>query len=195
MDQASYFLTHPPRCIAGFIARPTVLPDIEFDGHASKSQIDIEVPLGVRIYAPENVNIVFALFCLCGANRHFAHGYRWVDSGFDDCAVFLSPLVLECTVCGKRTQVIDTDLHGYDSELGHGSATARAEGEDAVFECANCGQHQIEAYVRFEYSDDLIGGDFPRFAGREQELFTWFNLIGKCSQCAHVMIISDFECS
>jgi hypothetical protein len=49
--------------------------------------------------------------------------------------------------------------------------------------------------VQFEYPDDLFDGDFPEFAGREQELFTWFSLFGDCPQCAERLSIADFECA
>jgi hypothetical protein len=49
MDQASYFRRHPPRCIAGFNVRPATLPGVEFDGHVSKSQLNVEGPSGVTI--------------------------------------------------------------------------------------------------------------------------------------------------
>jgi hypothetical protein len=195
MDQVSYFRSHPPRCIAGFIARPTELPGVEFDGHVSMSQLNIDVPPGVTISAPEHINPVFALSCQCGGQRHYVHGYRWSNPDFHNAVVFLSPLTLECAACGKRTDLLDTDIHGYDAELGHGSATARAEGEPVVFECPSCGRQPLEAFVRFEYPDDLFDGNFPEFAGREQDLFTWFNLVGKCPQCSQVLPVADFECA
>jgi hypothetical protein len=79
--------------------------------------------------------------------------------------------------------------------LGHGTATARGVGERVVFECPSCGRRPLDAFVRFEYPDDLFDGDFPEFAQREQELFTWFNLVGKCPQCSQVLPVTDFECA
>ena len=77
MHQASYFRSRPPRCIAGFIARPAESPGVEFDGHASLSQLKIGSPTGVTIDAPEHSNPVFALCCSCGGHRHYVHCYRW----------------------------------------------------------------------------------------------------------------------
>lgn len=195
MDQASYFRDRPPRCIAGFDARPTELPGVEFDGHASMSQLDFEVPPGVTVHAPEHINPVFALCCRCGGNRHYVRCYRWINADYNNAVVTLSPLALQCAACQKVTQLLDTDLHGYDSELGHGSATARAEGDEVVFECPSCGRQPLEAFVRFEHSDDLFDGDFPEFAGREQDLFTWFSLVGRCPQCSQLLPVADFECA
>jgi len=101
-DAESYFRSHPPRCIAGFKARPAQLHGVEFDGHPSASQLGINVP-GVKIDAPEHINPVFALSCLCGADRHYVHGHLWSNPDFDNARVFLSPLALECVSCGKGT--------------------------------------------------------------------------------------------
>jgi hypothetical protein len=195
MDQVGYFRNHPPRCISGFITRPTELPGVEFDGHASMSQLNVEVPPGMTIEAPEHINPVFALLCRCGGSRHYVHCYRWINADFRNAVVFLSPLVLECAACRKMVGLLDTDLHGYDAELGHGTATVRAKGERVVYECPKCGKQPLAAFVRFEYPDDLFDGDFPEFAGREQDLFTWFSLVGKCPQCSQVLPVADFECA
>src|SRR5579883_1993364 len=164
MDQAGYFRSHPPRCIAGFTARPVELPGVEFDGHPSMSRLNFEPPPGVTIDAPEHSTPLFALSCRCGNGRHYVHGYRWTNPTCHT-VVFLSPLVLECAACGKMTDLLDTDVHGYDAELGHGTATARARGTPVVFECPTCGRLPLETVVRFEYPDDLFDGDFPEFVG------------------------------
>jgi hypothetical protein len=195
MDPASYFRSHPPRCIAGFTARPTELPGVEFDGHGSMSQLKFDVPPGVRIEAPEHFNPIFALSCRCRGDRHYVHAYHWINPNYPGDVIILSPLVLECAACGRMTDLIDTDLHGYDAELGHGSATVRAEGERAVFECPTCGRQPLEAYVRFEYSDSLFDRDYLGFTGREQELFSWFSLLGKCPLCSRLLTVADFECA
>src|SRR5262245_61860937 len=114
MDQASYFRSHPPRCITGFVARPTELPGVEFDGHVSISQLNFEVPPGVTIDAPEHVNPVFALSCRCGGDRHYVHCHRWANPDFRNQFVTLSPLDLECAGCRAITPLLDTDAHGYD---------------------------------------------------------------------------------
>lgn len=196
MDQVSYFRSHPPRCIAGFTARVAHLPGVAFDGHVSMSQLsNIDVPPGVTIDAPEHISPVFALSCQCGCGRQYVHCYRWSNPDCDNAIVFLSPLVLECAACGKMTELLDTNLHGYDAELGHRIATARARGQHVVYQCPECGRQPLEAFVRFEYPDDLFDGDFPEFAGREQELFTWFNLVGKCPKCSQLLAVTDFECA
>lgn len=195
MDQAAYFQSHPPRCLGGFTTQAAELPDAEFDGHASLSDLDFEVPPGVKISAPEHINPVFSLACKCGAASHFVHGYRWINPDFNDAEVFLSPLSLECSACGANTESLDTDVHGYDGELGHGTATVRAQGEQFVFECDACGRQPLQTFARLEYPDDLFDGDFPEFQGREQDLFTWFSLLGRCQRCSQLLAVADFECA
>lgn len=195
MDYAKFFQTHPPRCIAGFNAQPTELPSVELDGHASASDVEFEIPPGVTVDAPELFNPVFSLQCTCGGLDHFVHGYVWTNPDFNNVVVFLSPIVLECSTCGKKTDLLDTDVHGYDAELGHGSATARAKGDRAVFECPECGRQPLEVFARFEYPDDLFDDDFPEAKGREQDLFTWFSLHGRCTECAQMLAVTDFECA
>ncbi len=112
---------------------------------------------------------MFALSCRCGSDRHYVHCYRWANPDFHNQVVILSPLDLECAACRAIAPLLDTDAHGYDAELGHGTATARGQGERVVFECPTC--------------------------GREPELFTWFNLIGRCLQCLQVRPVADFECA
>jgi hypothetical protein len=195
MDQVSYFRSHPPRCIAGFAATPVTLHGVELDGHPSISQLNVTVP-SVNIDAPEHINPVFVLACSCGSRQHFVRGFRWINpDNLDGAPVFLSPLSLECTACGKQTDLIDTDAHGYDAELGHILATARGRGNPTVHECPECGRQPSEVFARFEYPDDLFDGDFPEFTGREQDLFTWFSLLAKCCRCSQLLAVTDFECA
>ena len=178
MDQVKYFQSHPPRCIAGFNATPFALPGVKFDGHGMQ------------------INAVFALACSCGSKQHFVHGFSWINpDNFDNVPVFLSPLSLECIACATQTDLIDTDAHGYDAELKSILATARGRGNPAVYECPKCGRQPLEVFARFEYPDELFDGDFPEFAGREQDLFSWFSLLGKCRRCSRLLAVADFECA
>jgi len=63
-----------------------------------------------------HINSVFALTCSCGSGIN--------PDNFDNAPMFLSPPSLECTACGMQTDLMDTDAHGYDAELGHILATA-----------------------------------------------------------------------
>jgi hypothetical protein len=195
MDQVKYYRSHPARCLAGFLTRSTELPGVEFDGHLSLSQLDEDLRLSGKISAPEHINPVFGLSCKCGGDRHYVHGYRWANPDYHNEVVFLSPLRLECAQCNELTDLLDTDIHGYDGEWGHGSATARGKGDETVFECPICGRQPMETFVRFEYPDDLFDRDYAKFAGRQQDLFTWFSLVGRCPKCSEVLPITEFECA
>jgi hypothetical protein len=174
MDQAEYFRAHPPRCIAGFAATPTELPEVQFDGHG------------------EPHNPVFALACGCGSRQLKVHGYRWSDPDSGR-AWLLSPLSAECAACGKRTDLFDVGVHGYDGEQGR-NVRPRAEGTPVLDDCGRCGKLVAELFARFEYPPDLFVGD-AQFGGREQDLFTWFTLVGRCCDCGQMLGYADVECA
>jgi hypothetical protein len=193
-DHLAFFRTHPPRCIAGFRAQPVEMPNVTFDGHASPPQLDTEAP-GVRIEGCEHTNPVFWLFCSCGCNSHFVLGHYWRNPDYRNELVFLSPLALRCSACGKITELFDTAIHGYDAESGGISACCRGEGERTEFACETCGPQQLQVFARFEYPDDLLGPDSEQYRGREQDLFSWFSLLGKCLRCGRLVEVTDFECA
>ena len=194
MDQLQHYRSHPPRCIKGFVATPTELPDVEHEGHASLSELKASMP-ETEIDAPEHCNPLFALACACGSKLHTVHGYRWTDPSGEVLPTLLSPLSLKCAGCKKSTVVYDSGIHGYNAELGHGPNTMRAEGELVIDTCMDCEGTAMEVMARFEYPDDLLNGDFEDFAGREQDLFTWFSLMGTCSKCRQTMGFTDLECA
>jgi hypothetical protein len=189
---AAYYWSHPPRCIAGFTATPAALPGVVFDGHASVPPVPVP---GVVIEGADHLNTVFLLTCVCGHDRHFVLGYHWRNPDFSNESVFLSPLSLRCASCGKETELIDTDRHGYDAELGGVVATALGEGERGEYRCDWCGVLPFQVCVRFENSADVFTRDFEEFRGREQDLFSWFSAVGRCSGCSRLLAIADFECA
>jgi hypothetical protein len=191
-EQATYYCSHPPRCISGFVAEPVRLRNYEFDGHASAPS---EPTPGSIIEGGQQLNCVFLLVCACGCEEHRIVGYWWRNPDFRNELVFLSPLTLKCNSCGKETELIDTDRHGYDAEIGGIVATARSKGERSEYSCSHCGPRGMNVIVRFEYPDDLFGAVRETFRGREQDLFTWFSLIGKCPGCTRLLAVTDFECA
>ena len=185
MPYSDFFKTHPPRCLAGFTAELTDFP--EHDGLELQSRLDDG--------DPESLTPTFVLSCECGSRRHFVHGYQWTNPELDDTERFISPIDLKCGDCGKKTDLLDTNIQGYDAELGHGSMTARGKGEPAEFACPTCGRTSLEVFVQLEYPDDLFEEDDEEFAGREQDLFTWVSLFGRCAGCSQLLEIADFECA
>jgi hypothetical protein len=193
-DNASYFADHPPRCVVGFKTRRVELPGVVFDGHASAPPPRADVT-GVQIEGRQHFNLVIQLLCTCGCGAHHALGHYWRNPDHDNVSVFVSPLALRCAECGKITELFDSDIHGYDAEIGAPPTNHRGEGERSEFACAKCGPTGLQAIARFEYSDDLFESGFEQFRGREQDVFSWFSLVGKCSGCGRLLDIADFECA
>jgi hypothetical protein len=177
MDAAQkmeYLESHPPRVASGFEVMTVSFPDFQFDGHG------------------EELNPAFWIKCKCGSELHRINGFKF---GVEDGYIFLSPLELECTKCAAHSPLLDTDLHGYDAELGHGSSTRRAEGEATHFRCASCSGSDFNTFVRFEYPDDLFDGGFDDTGKAIEDLFTWVTCVGRCGSCQGLWVVADFECA
>lgn len=177
MDELRYFREHPPSCIAGFAARSVERPQIGFDGHGRE------------------LNTFFNLSCRCGCDQHHVLGYYWHNPDYHNVLVFLSPLTLHCVQCNSNSELVDTNRHGYDAELGGIVATARGEGDSSAFNCDVCGPKPFAICVRFEYSEALFDEDYADFRGREQDLFSWFSIVGHCTGCSRLIPITEFECA
>jgi len=180
MDRTSEYLDylwkHPPRCICGFNLEPAHLEDERFNGH------------GDGLYT------AFALRCLCGNTQLHVLGHYWRDAPSDP-LIFGEPIVVQCKSCGKTVTLFDRSKDGYDAEIGYGLSGANGENPAEEFKCDTCGPCAIELFVGLEYHDDLFGGEFGDFRGREQDLFSWFTLFGRCSKCLRFIIIGEFECA
>lgn len=103
-----YLLANPPRCLAGFASQPHDMPGVTFDGHG------------------EELNTVFRLSCRCGHDQHYVLGHYWRNPDYRNVLVFLSPIALRCGACSRVTELIDTDIHGWDAEIGGIVATNAA---------------------------------------------------------------------
>lgn len=177
MNNSKYVLANPPRCLAPFAVTPAQLPDTEWDGHGEK------------------LNPVFLANCTCGSSAHRIHGFSWENPDYPGQRIFLSPIELTCASCSKRTLLLDTDVHGYDAELGHGTGTARAQGDAGNYRCKSCSGELMEVLVRFEYPEDVFGDDFKDFRSTRADLFTWVSIVGSCTGCWDLGIVADYECA
>ena len=176
MSDLTYFMNHPPRCLAGFKAKALAegLPSLTFDGHR------------------EEWNPVFALSCACGGTEFRVAGYALTEP---DYSLFLSPLVAGCSSCGQVAALLDSDIHGYDAELGHGSCTRRAEGTPTDFRCPSCSANRGALFMRFEFTQDLFDGSFDEVQVEKEDLFTWVTCVSRCSECGQDNSVADFECA
>jgi hypothetical protein len=223
MDQAGYLRSHPPRCLAGFATRESELPGVVFDGHHENLNTVFLVscecghdrhyvlghywrePDGDTLASPDTYGTFAPSFVTKVHERA-----RQIMMGRHNPSepeppsrlsrqtrdlVFLSPLAARCEACGRITELIDTNRHGYDAEIGALVATMRGEGDRVEHECKECGRKPLRLWARFEYSRDLFDRGIREFHGREQELFSWFSLVGHCSGCSSLILVADYECA
>jgi hypothetical protein len=169
--------TTPPSCIREFRLTPAELP----------------------VASDENCKSVWRLACACGEDRGRALGYplRDYNPDYDGPERFLSPLGFECSDCGKVTEIIDTDAHGYHSEVakiegGVGSVAIRGEGPRQPFPCSACGAQVFLVTVGFVY----WGAAFDLFLDEPdlpaQEFFNVFLSYGRCVECGEESVLTDF---
>jgi hypothetical protein len=170
------------------------MPGIAFDGHMSPSRLNTDTS-GVKIEGPEHFNTIFRLLCTCGCDSHLILGHYWRNPDFQNVLVFVSPIALCCSVCGKVTELFDTAIHGYDAEVVGIPSSYRGEGKRTEFVCDKCGPRQVQVFARFEYPNDMVGSEFDEYRGREQDLFSWISLIGKCADCGRMIEVAEFECA
>src|SRR5262249_11068529 len=168
----------PPRaCLAGFRLTPAKLP-IEWD---------------------DSTRSVWRLACSCGAEQgrilgHPLGDYKdWPDGA--DC--FVSPIGFECAACGKVTEVIDTDQHGYHPEVakregGVESAKYRGEEPRTAWRCPQCKGGLFALTVAFIFWEPVLelaagGPEWP-----PQEFFNVFLSFARCAGCGHLSEPTDF---
>jgi hypothetical protein len=176
MNQINYHWANPPSCLINFVVTPAQLPGVGFDGHCN------------------SIDVTFRLYCPCEASDFFVVGHYWRNPDFRNQLVFLSPIALRCSACGRESELIDTDVHGYDGVIG-ASATKRGEGPRVDFACIKCGSQPFDIFARFAYPDDLFSRHYDDYRGRESDLFDWFSLRGICANCRQLRNIADFECA
>lgn len=198
-DQARYFRDNPPRCVERFEVEPVSLSEVEFDGHPGTDAF-LDPVVNGKIHAPVNINTVFRLRCGCGHTKAYVLGrYRPMPKEYHQaCGPFFfdAPLALQCESCNAVSELFDARIHGYNGEMGLSWIRPEEESEEREkFKCEKCGPVPMEVIVRFEYPDDLFDEEPCGFAGREQDLFTWFSVLGRCSRCQQLIEVTDFECA
>lgn len=192
MDFVQYLSKHPPRCIAGFVAEPIRVTS-ESLGHPSQKELaNPGSELLVPLESPEYICPAFALSCKCGNREFRIKCFSWFSPEFNE-VVVLSPIELKCVSCGRMSEVIDTDKHGYDPEVCGDSATYRAIGERIFFSCVGCKSQVFRILVQFEQAVDVLTSSEIDASIRIEDRFTWFTLFGACADCAIACRVADFE--
>ena len=146
-------------------------------------------------------NRFFFLACPCNAALFSATGeiQRHPLISQD---VVVGPVTVRCSSCKQEVSLFDPSSHGYDVELDHFPPPWRPPLAPRHFECPACMRTSFGLVARFEYPAALVaaveGGfhtGYPHHLGREQDLFTWFTLIGVCPGCGTVSTVSSAECA
>jgi hypothetical protein len=158
---------HPPRCLATVAVTPLKEADIsEEDGEFAH----------------------FALSCLCGNNTWSIAGYA------PEPELLLSPLSIKCCKCHQIAEIFDIEKHGYDSELGHGCYSRRAEGEKVELHCPCCNKSEFHATAVVSYQMEESELDDEE-TGKAQDLFDTFYLSIVCASCGYKTGVCDYECA
>ncbi len=166
---------NPPSCLSGFRVTPA---------HA----------------VPWNDWAGWALACSCGVRNGNLLGHPLVDCDpeYDGPPRFVSPLAFLCSSCGKATEIIDTEQHGYNSEINKAAGESddsnhRGSGKRQSVPCPKCGggEFTITAFCAHSHFD-LIE-DEPELEPRAQEYFDSFDCHGTCVSCGKESSLAHFE--
>ena len=166
--------TTVPRCIEHLVAEPAERPE-PWDGP------DISV---------------WRIACACGCRHGSFLGYplRRYNSKYLGSA-FVGPLGFECGNCGRVTEILDTNQHGYHAEACESSSHIRGDGPRESFVCPDCTGNQFEIVTSFFFrsaSIDLVEDEPEEFESRAQDLFCEFVAHGHCRTCGQLVRFTDF---
>lgn len=167
----------PPECVQGFRLTATQLP----------------------VNWSDSFKTVWRLTCFCGVDTGSVLGYPLsrFNSDYHGPELFIGPLAFDCSGCGKVTEIIDTDLHGYHSELaklegGPGSCKIKGDGVRDRFRCLECREPRFSMIVAFVYWEAVydLAMDEPSLA--VENFFTVFVSCGICANCGKIAHVTDF---
>jgi hypothetical protein len=123
----------------------------------------------------------WSLSCSCGATKGklLGHSLKECNPKYDGPPLFVSPLAFLCSSCGKTTEIIDTKLHGYKSEISKDTGESydsnyRGAGERQAVACTECGASEFSLAAFCSHPQfDLIEEE-PELETRAQEYFDSF---------------------
>jgi hypothetical protein len=141
----------------------------------------------------------FLLSCHCGHASFHILGHNAISESYPDKPIFIAPIVLDCTQCGRRTQLFDPRHDGYDAEIDEGgawSAGMTGTGPQEQFVCPSCehGDFVPRVSPRYQFDDEEMD-DWDDLASRPQDFFDWFELTAECSNCGVSSDVTDYECA
>jgi hypothetical protein len=162
----------PPRCIRGFTVQratppmPRVRPD----------------------------SVAYQLLCSCGSKvgRVLGHSLAQYNEKYQGPLTFISPLAFGCGKCNLRTEIIDTDIHGWHGEVDY-SAVYRGKGRRQPFPCPRCGEQEFSVVVTFVHNGESLSYSEDQLPMARQDGFNGFQLHGTCQGCKQVTFIAGFD--
>ncbi|MBI1248263.1 hypothetical protein GC197_10555 [bacterium] len=171
-NMVQHVLDHAPACLGGFETKRVPLADDTWDGR-----------------------VEWKIACPCGSDSGKILGYSLagLQPSYDGPTVFVTPLAFQCSACEQVIEIIDTDKHGYDGELGHGAATIRGEGARTTFACQSCQHTTFRLVTCFQHSQFDIIEDEPELEPVAQNYFDWFECQASCMNCGTEQSVGDYE--
>jgi hypothetical protein len=165
-----------PRCVADFVVSPTDAPPTElgsFDGQ----------------------NYFLSLSCRC-SGRSFLVRSIFAPHFYLKHATATGSITLHCVTCGRESICFDPSHHGLDAELDHFPSSSGHDGQLGEFACPRCAETSFEIITRFEYpATALLGRPSEPSGAAEEDLFTYFMLIGTCHSCGLISVAADVQCA
>ena len=140
--------------------------------------------------ADKNFKATWRLACKCGGDACRVLGYPLQDLNPDYKGQFwVGPLGFDCTKCGKVSEILDTNLHGYHAEVaklegGTGSTQVLGTGKRSTFLCPNCDKSVFDVAVGFVFWHFDLIEDEPELPG--ENFFNEFLMGCTCMKCDHV---------
>jgi hypothetical protein len=164
---------NPPSCLKEFNLLPGELPESWDD----------------------KFKTIYQLECQCGNKTGKILGYPLRDYNPDYKGdEFITPIAFQCDQCTTVTEIIDTAVHGYHSEIakiegGIGATKFRGSGLRSAFACPECSEIAFQTTVGFIYWNFDLIYDEPELPA--QEFFNVFLMYGHCQNCGKTSQVTD----
>jgi hypothetical protein len=135
----------------------------------------------------------FKVACPCGESSLFVLGYKAKSAVDPTEEIFIGPLAIQCSACGKVSELMDPAKDGHDGEHGN-NVTMRGKGRRVRFACPECGPAALKVFPGFSYQFEAEEFE-PEEREHIQDFFDSFWLDGECSKCGKFQSITGFECA